>query len=364
VVISSTQASTTDSSYTVSTILGSVMVHKGKWYYETTIQSSGSIRIGWCSKSFVGTTQPIGSNEHSWGFDGTYAKKYHHNFMGEAYGERWVKGDVIGSVLDLDSRKISFTKNGKDLGVAFKNIRISGLLPAISLSGGSKVEVNFGSLRFVGIPNGVTSLYPCMTYLQRDIALESFKLYSEDQEQISGKVLLQLGRDLGLEDPTSDPLLLILAWKVYSKTQWVINKPEWMTLWALYKVSSLSQLKTLIQNFKKDILANDLDFKAFYTFSFDYIKISPTASILEVSEAIMLWKLCGVPNRWGLYDSWEKFWKESKVKGINRDTWVMLLSFIDTIGVDITKYQDGDCWPSIFDDFIDALQTGRIKGNK
>jgi len=367
VIVTPTEAIATESSYTVSTIVGSVVVHKGKWYYETTIKSAGSIRVGWCSKSYIGTTQPIGTNEHSWAFDGTHSKKYHNNFMGEAYGDWCVKGDVIGTILDLDGRKISFTKNGKDLGFAFKNIRVSGgLSPAISLSGGTKVEVNFGSHSFLEtLPNGVTSLYPSMTYLQRDIALETFKLYSEDKDKISGNGLLQLGKDLGLEDPTSDPILLILAWKIHSKTQWVISQAEWMTLWALYKVLSLGQLKTLIQNFKKD-LSTDLnqDFKTFYTFSFDYIKVSPTATVLEVSEAIMLWKLCGIPNRWALFDSWEKFWKVSKIKGINRDTWVMLLSFIDTIGTDIPKYQDSDCWPSIFDDFVESLQKKGDLGSK
>jgi hypothetical protein len=44
-------------------------------------------------------------------------------------------GDVIGSVLDVESKTISFYRNGKDMGVAFNNVNIGdGLYPAASLS--------------------------------------------------------------------------------------------------------------------------------------------------------------------------------------------------------------------------------------
>ena len=44
------------------------------------------------------------------------------------------KGDIIGSVLDLEAKTISFYRNGKDMGVAFTNIVIGeGLYPAASL---------------------------------------------------------------------------------------------------------------------------------------------------------------------------------------------------------------------------------------
>lgn len=40
----------------------------------------------------------------------------------EKYGESFTTGDVMGCCLDLTAGSISYTKNGKDLGVAFTNI--------------------------------------------------------------------------------------------------------------------------------------------------------------------------------------------------------------------------------------------------
>jgi hypothetical protein len=52
----------------------------------------------------------------------------------KSYGDTGRSGDVIGVILDLDSGKISFTKNGTDLGVAFSNCRSSETwTPAFSL---------------------------------------------------------------------------------------------------------------------------------------------------------------------------------------------------------------------------------------
>jgi len=45
------------------------------------------------------------------------------NISDHKYGQPWVSGDVIGCYADLDSGKISFSRNGADMGVAFSNIR-------------------------------------------------------------------------------------------------------------------------------------------------------------------------------------------------------------------------------------------------
>jgi hypothetical protein len=39
------------------------------------------------------------------------------------YGETWNIDDVVGCLIDLDEQVISYTQNGKDLGVAFSNFR-------------------------------------------------------------------------------------------------------------------------------------------------------------------------------------------------------------------------------------------------
>jgi hypothetical protein len=63
----------------------------------------------------------------------------------------WSQGDVIGTLIDFDSKEISFYRNDKCLGVAFKRIRVGpnmAYFPAISLSGGQRVIFNFGQTPF------------------------------------------------------------------------------------------------------------------------------------------------------------------------------------------------------------------------
>jgi hypothetical protein len=45
------------------------------------------------------------------------------NKGGEAYGEHWAAGDIIGCFIDMDNKIIKFSRNGNDMGEAFKNIK-------------------------------------------------------------------------------------------------------------------------------------------------------------------------------------------------------------------------------------------------
>ena len=42
-----------------------------------------------------------------------------------------------------------------------------------------------------------------------------------------------------------------------------------------------------------------------------------------------------------------------QVRGIPRDTWNMFLNFVQTVGSDLTQYDDAEAWPSLFDDFVE-----------
>jgi len=70
----------------------------------------------------------------------------------------------------------------------------------------------------------------------------------------------------------------------------------------------------------------------------------------------MAWRLCGIDRKWGLFTEWENYWRNSSIKGVNRDTWNMLLAFIEAIGDDLGNYDVNDCWPTVFDDFVEKLK--------
>ncbi|TNN17701.1 Ryanodine receptor isoform 2 [Schistosoma japonicum] len=124
-------------------------VTRGKWYYEAEILTSGFIRIGWAKKS-APPDLIIGSNNSSYGFAAHQARKWHRN--GSAYGTVCQPGDVIGCMMDLIDKTISFSLNGElmmdplGLEIAFKHIKVDeGYVPAFSLGSGQHVKINFGN---------------------------------------------------------------------------------------------------------------------------------------------------------------------------------------------------------------------------
>uniref|UniRef100_A0A1A9W1K7 RING-type E3 ubiquitin transferase n=1 Tax=Glossina brevipalpis TaxID=37001 RepID=A0A1A9W1K7_9MUSC len=67
------------------------------------------------------------------------------------YGEKWQTGDIIGIAIDVDKEEISFYRNGKSLGVAFKKLEKGPgitFFPGISLGYNQGVQANFGNAPF------------------------------------------------------------------------------------------------------------------------------------------------------------------------------------------------------------------------
>ena len=76
----------------------------------------------------------VGDDQTSYAYDGYRIKKWNKDNL--AYGEAWSVGDIIGTLIDLDRKCISFWRNNKPLGKAFQNIKTGKncvYFPAISL---------------------------------------------------------------------------------------------------------------------------------------------------------------------------------------------------------------------------------------
>lgn len=90
-------------------------IASNKSYYEVFFTEPGLARVGW---ALANANLDLGTDPLGWGFGGTAKKSNSRNFetYGKTFGDR---GDVIGCLLDLDSRIISWTKNDEYLGDAF-----------------------------------------------------------------------------------------------------------------------------------------------------------------------------------------------------------------------------------------------------
>jgi len=117
-------------------ILGS-----GRYYYEATVTDEGLCRVGWSTEK---ANLDLGTDRFSYGFGGTGKKSNNKQF--DDYGEAFGINDVIGCLLDLQQMEISFTKNGKNLGIAFKILdqqRNETFYPAVVLKN-AEMLFNFG----------------------------------------------------------------------------------------------------------------------------------------------------------------------------------------------------------------------------
>jgi ATP-dependent RNA helicase DDX1 len=120
---------------------GTLGAFAGKLYFEATVRDEGLCRIGWATLS---ASLDVGTDKTSFGYGGTGKKSHAKSF--EDYGESFGLKDTIGCWLDCDSGEIGFSKNGKNLGVAFKLPRALGgqpLFPAVSLKN-AELILNFG----------------------------------------------------------------------------------------------------------------------------------------------------------------------------------------------------------------------------
>lgn len=86
------------------------------YYYEVHFSEQGLARVGW---SFGDASLDLGTDRNGYGYGGTAKKSNNRQFSdyGLPFGEKF---DIVGCILDLDDEQISFTKNGRNMGVAFK----------------------------------------------------------------------------------------------------------------------------------------------------------------------------------------------------------------------------------------------------
>eukprot|EP01051_Picozoa_sp_SAG22_P018867 SAG22_NODE_3308_length_1789_cov_1.218343_1_plen_293_part_10 len=124
------------------------LVGGGAYYYEATAQDAGLLRFGW---SLQAGTLELGTDSKSFGFGSTGKKSSGGQFTAYGDGKGYGEGDTLGVMLDLGSGTISYTLNGKALGVAFDKLPkeggAAGWFPAVCIKNG-ECELNFGAKPF------------------------------------------------------------------------------------------------------------------------------------------------------------------------------------------------------------------------
>ncbi|KAL5290178.1 RANBP10 family protein [Megaselia abdita] len=122
----------------------------GLYYFEVKIISKGKngyMGIGLTSQNFKMNRLP-GWDKQSYGYHGDDGNSFCSSGNGQPYGPTFTTGDVIGCGVNLVNNTCFYTKNGIDLGIAFKDLP-SKLYPTVGLqTPGEEVDANFGQEPF------------------------------------------------------------------------------------------------------------------------------------------------------------------------------------------------------------------------
>ncbi|XP_055379361.1 ran-binding proteins 9/10 homolog [Condylostylus longicornis] len=122
----------------------------GLYYFEVKIISKGKngyMGIGLTSQTFKMNRLP-GWDKNSYGYHGDDGNSFCSSGSGQPYGPTFTTGDVIGCGVNLVNNTCFYTKNGIDLGIAFRDLP-SKLYPTVGLqTPGEEVNANFGQEPF------------------------------------------------------------------------------------------------------------------------------------------------------------------------------------------------------------------------
>jgi hypothetical protein len=128
------------------TVISTMSVSNGKWYFEVEVTSGNYSLIGIVQTSdlsyYLTEGNFVGKASDSYGWYGRIAYKYN-NGSGSSYGSATSAGNIVGVALDLDAGTLTFYKNGVSQSTAFTGLSGT-FIPAISVYNSSYFAANFG----------------------------------------------------------------------------------------------------------------------------------------------------------------------------------------------------------------------------
>lgn len=191
----------------------------------------------------------------------------------------------------------------------------------------------------------------------RDISEAKLQQLFEQYKDPDDESILADGIERFCEDLEVRPeefRVLVLAWKFEAETMCRFTHPEFMNGCRKLKVDSIKGIQLKFPDMLTEV-ENKHTFRDLYRWTYKFgLETDVGQRTLPVDMAISLWRLVFSQSEPPILTRWLEFLeKHPTIRGIPKDTWDMFLNFAESIGDDLSSYDESEAWPSLFDDFVE-----------
>jgi len=370
---------------------GTKPVRGGAWYFETRCVN-GSAVVGW---AVAGFKKNITSGNAGEVFYIDFSKNV---IFGGSSRQRISRvqvntGDIIGSMIDFNTRCISFSYNGEfipDLCIRDPAFSGGGYCPVVELRAGCSACVSVSASSFIAaVPRDArpygTSTAEAAAGAPTDKTLnEIFDKYATEKNpnKIDEDELLELFKGVG-EESDSDPIAFVFLWFVNRDTHgWDVTRDKFVTAFSNARCKSLDDIKKLLRKECNNMLTHRGEsWPVFYKFVFHLLPETGSHKV-NAEKAAGVWEVLGF-NKWKFFNQWVEFiteqqhiWeeevKETVAKGsvsaaaskrtdpalIGLDVWQLFPQFVAEYGTSLDAYDLDDLsYNSLFSDFVEKIRS-------
>jgi DCN1-like protein 1/2 len=153
-----------------------------------------------------------------------------------------------------------------------------------------------------------------------------------------------------------------IAWRLKCKGLGAIKRTEFIEGWATLGVDSVEKMQTQAKDVART-LDNKAEFKDFYRWLFDFVKVEGDRKTIETSTAIDMWNLV-LTKHFTLLPKFLKFLEAQGTKTVSHDLWTMLFEFARDVKPDLSNYDADGAWPADIDAFVEFVREGTSEKKK